>query len=65
MGHEAAGHVVELGEGVSDFKVGDAVGFLPALDCCFEVGYSHSLSSLNERKTARYLLWDNTCTDTR
>jgi len=36
MGHEASGTVVELGEGVADFKVGDKVGFLPALDCCFE-----------------------------
>jgi threonine dehydrogenase-like Zn-dependent dehydrogenase len=36
MGHEASGTVVELGDGVSDFKVGDKVGFLPALDCCFE-----------------------------
>jgi hypothetical protein len=36
MGHEASGTVVELGEGVTDFKVGDGVGFLPALDCCFE-----------------------------
>jgi propanol-preferring alcohol dehydrogenase len=36
MGHEASGTVVELGEGVTDFKIGDAVGFLPALDCCFE-----------------------------
>jgi propanol-preferring alcohol dehydrogenase len=36
MGHEAAGTVAALGEGVTDFKVGDAVGFLPALGCCFE-----------------------------
>lgn len=36
MGHEASGTVVELGEGVADFKVGDPVGFLPAADCCFE-----------------------------
>lgn len=36
MGHEASGTVVELGEGVADFKIGDPVGFLPATDCCFE-----------------------------
>ncbi|KIW06044.1 uncharacterized protein PV09_03220 [Verruconis gallopava] len=36
MGHEAAGIVVGLGEGVTDFKEGDKVGFLPAIDCCFE-----------------------------
>jgi D-arabinose 1-dehydrogenase-like Zn-dependent alcohol dehydrogenase len=36
MGHEASGTVVELGEGVSDLKIGDKVGFLPATECCFE-----------------------------
>jgi propanol-preferring alcohol dehydrogenase len=36
MGHEAVGTIAELGEGVTDFKVGDNVGFLPATDCCFE-----------------------------
>ncbi|QDS69627.1 hypothetical protein FKW77_008925 [Venturia effusa] len=36
MGHEASGTVVELGEGVTAFNVGDPVGFLPATDCCFE-----------------------------
>ncbi|KAE9983120.1 hypothetical protein EG327_005617 [Venturia inaequalis] len=36
MGHEASGTVVELGEGVTDFQISDAVGFLPAMDCCFE-----------------------------
>jgi propanol-preferring alcohol dehydrogenase len=36
MGHEGSGVVVGLGEGAEGFKVGDAVGFLPAMDCCFE-----------------------------
>jgi propanol-preferring alcohol dehydrogenase len=36
LGHEASGTVVELGEGAEGFKVGDDVGFLPAMDCCFE-----------------------------
>ncbi|KAF2424496.1 GroES-like protein [Tothia fuscella] len=36
MGHEGSGTVVALGDGAKGFKVGDAVGFLPALDCCFE-----------------------------
>jgi propanol-preferring alcohol dehydrogenase len=36
MGHEGSGNVVELGEGAKGFKVGDPVGFLPAIDCCFE-----------------------------
>lgn len=36
MGHEASGTVVELGDDVTDFKIGDPVGFLPAADCCFE-----------------------------
>ncbi|TID23565.1 GroES-like protein [Venturia nashicola] len=38
MGHEASGTVVELGEGVTNFNIGDPVGFLPAMECCFECG---------------------------
>jgi hypothetical protein len=36
IGHEASGIVVEAGSGVGDFKPGDKVGFLPAIDCCYE-----------------------------
>jgi alcohol dehydrogenase len=36
LGHEAAGEVTEIGEGVSDFKVGDRVGlaFVPSCGEC-------------------------------
>ncbi|GMG40231.1 unnamed protein product [Ambrosiozyma monospora] len=33
MGHEAAGEVIELGEGVTDYKVGDRVAIEPQLPC--------------------------------
>jgi propanol-preferring alcohol dehydrogenase len=36
LGHEGSGTVIELGAGAEGFKVGDEVGFLPAIDCCFE-----------------------------
>ena len=38
IGHEATGIVVSTGSGpvASKFKEGDAVGFIPAVDCCFE-----------------------------
>ena len=36
IGHEATGYVVETGSGVSGFKEGDKVGFICAVDCCFE-----------------------------
>lgn len=39
MGHEAAGIVAELGEGVSDLKVGDRVALEP-LHACRELGLS-------------------------
>ncbi|KAB5571859.1 chaperonin 10-like protein [Coniochaeta sp. 2T2.1] len=36
LGHEATGFVVEAGSESSGFKPGDKVGFLPAMDCCFD-----------------------------
>jgi alcohol dehydrogenase, propanol-preferring len=36
LGHEGTGIVVEAGSQTSGFKTGDAVGFLPSKDCCFE-----------------------------
>jgi propanol-preferring alcohol dehydrogenase len=36
MGHEATGWVAEVGGDVKGFKEGDAVGFLPAYECCYE-----------------------------
>jgi propanol-preferring alcohol dehydrogenase len=38
IGHEASGTVVGLGEEVRKmgFKEGDHVGFLPAIECCYE-----------------------------
>ncbi|KAF7196784.1 alcohol dehydrogenase [Pseudocercospora fuligena] len=33
-GHEGAGIVVKLGEGVTDWKVGDRAGIKPIWDCC-------------------------------
>ncbi|KAF2395790.1 GroES-like protein [Trichodelitschia bisporula] len=46
IGHEAAGTVVGLGSEVSDFKVGDKVGFLPAFECCFECGPCREVTNL-------------------
>jgi len=38
VGHEASGTVVGVGEDAKKggFKIGDEVGFLPAIDCCYE-----------------------------
>lgn len=36
IGHEASGHVVGVGQDVSGFSAGDAVGFIPALGACYE-----------------------------
>ena len=36
IGHEGAGYVAKVGSGVSGFKEGDPVGFIPAKDCCYE-----------------------------
>lgn len=36
MGHEATGQVVELGSNVTGFKEGDNVGFIPAMNVCYE-----------------------------
>jgi alcohol dehydrogenase, propanol-preferring len=36
LGHEGTGFVVETGSSVSGFKPGDKVGFIPAIDCCYE-----------------------------
>jgi propanol-preferring alcohol dehydrogenase len=38
IGHEATGYVVQTGTGevASKLKEGDAVGFICAVDCCFE-----------------------------
>lgn len=33
LGHEAAGEIVELGENVTNFKLGDRVTFMPQLFC--------------------------------
>ncbi|KXT09627.1 hypothetical protein AC579_10475 [Pseudocercospora musae] len=33
-GHEGAGIVVKLGEGVTDWKIGDRAGIKPIWDCC-------------------------------
>lgn len=33
LGHEIAGYVTEVGEGVTDFEEGDLVGVLPTLPC--------------------------------
>ena len=39
IGHEATGWVVQLGSDVAkhtnEFKEGDAVGFIPAMECCY------------------------------
>jgi len=36
IGHEASGWVAEVGSAVKNFKEGDAVGFIPAYECCYE-----------------------------
>lgn len=36
LGHEATGQIVELGPNVKGFNVGDKVGFLPAMNVCYE-----------------------------
>lgn len=36
MGHEATGQVVGMGASVTGFKAGNNVGFLPAINVCFE-----------------------------
>jgi propanol-preferring alcohol dehydrogenase len=36
LGHEATGWIAGVGADVKGFKEGDAVGFLPPADCCFE-----------------------------
>ncbi|KAH8886137.1 GroES-like protein [Thozetella sp. PMI_491] len=36
IGHEGTGYVVELGADVANFTPGDAVGMLPANDCCYQ-----------------------------
>lgn len=36
MGHEATGKVVGLGPNVTGFNEGDNVGFIPAMNVCFE-----------------------------
>lgn len=36
LGHEAPGFVVQAGSATTGFRPGDKVGFLAAVDCCFE-----------------------------
>jgi D-arabinose 1-dehydrogenase-like Zn-dependent alcohol dehydrogenase len=36
IGHEASGWVAEVGSTVKGFKEGDAVGFIPAYNACYE-----------------------------
>lgn len=36
LGHEATGFVVQAGDETTGFKKGDPVGFIPAIDCCYE-----------------------------
>ncbi len=38
-GHEIAGKVVEIGNGVTKFKVGDRVGVMPLLESCMKCQY--------------------------
>ena len=36
QGHEGCGTVIQVGSEAKGFKPGDAIGWLPIVDCCFD-----------------------------